>query len=263
MEYLPDDPFLPPDWRWRRARFLYDRRLWCRPNDDKYVEAAKMFLYVEAGCKKPVDHQDLMARYPGIYWAEKIHREENPVRWAIEAFLLSGAHTSQIAEWTKTSVETSFWYEKLFFNVAPYLQNELYIINVVMGEAVQRGVTERDYDILWKMLGYGAGPILLRAYMRPFLGSRVTDPDQTNAAYVNAHFRQILRKSATAALTVPVHNHHEVIFNAFHRIQELEQAKGGASQAEGSIKENIQAAMRTFRDVFIVGDNPTGIPPLG
>jgi len=255
------DPHLPPDWRWQHALSLRDHDS-PDEDDDDYARAALDFQVREKNCKSADDRRNLFERYPAIYSAQELYRRADGMRWSVEAFLLARADFAEIAEFYNTQAEVISWFERLFFNVVPFLDSPAYIVNVVLGEKVHFGMAESDYGLLWKVIGYAGGPDLLRSFINPCQLKRAAAADQANAAYAAAHDCQLRRKALVAALTMPVSGNYKVIFSAYHKAQELQQARGAANHADNSIKQNINAALEAFKECVRVGTNPSNAPLL-
>jgi hypothetical protein len=179
-----------------------------------------------------------------VYWAHEI-KESGLVahRAALEAYLLSREKPERIARQLKTTDEVVLWYEKLFFNVRPYLRNELYIVTTVFREIIHQGLSERDYEFLWKMVGYAMGPIALRHIILPLQSIRVVAEDQLKPAVEAQIDGQISRKMLVAARTLPVAYHPHLLFEAYTRCREIEKELGRTAQGEALIAQNIQAAL--------------------
>lgn len=241
----PSNPSRPADWRWERARYLREKsRLARLSRDDDFVRIARLFQIEKAKATTDYDTERLMDKFHGIYWANDIYsKPNNVVRWIIEALLVSCMPANEIAELCKTDSDVITWYEKLFFNVLPHLRQEAWIINVVMGASVHNGVTEREHDLLWKMIGYGLGPVFLMDFFRPIKTQRVT-VEQIDAAYDAWIRNQMHKRMAVAAQTIPIYGNHEIIFNTWNKIREIDKAEGGSGAAgEATIVQNIHTAM--------------------
>jgi len=254
------DPHLPPDWRWQRALSLRDHGS-PDEDDDEYVRAAQDFLVRANNCETVNDRRHLFESDPGIYLAQELHRRADGMRWSVEAFLLAGTEFKEIAQVHNTGTEMILWFERLFFNVVPYLDSSLYITSVVIGDKVHFGMAESDYGLLWKVLGYAGGPDMLRSFINPCQLKRAADADQVNAAYAAAHDRQLRLKALVAAVTMKVSGNYKAIFDAYFKAQELHQAKG-SNHADTSIYKNISAALEAFKDCARVGTDPSNAPVL-
>jgi hypothetical protein len=261
--YMPnvDDPFHLSDWRWERARWLRENNKRAfRGTEDDYVRAAKEFQTREAACRTINEREALIKRFPSIYYAKEIHRRpEKVVRWMIEAYLLSKAETAYISEATAVSENTITWYEKLFYNVTPYLKSDSYIINVVIGTAIHHGAVERDFDMVWKLLAYAYGPLYLRDWLRVLPDQQVTDLDQVHGATESGFQRMLVRKSLLGAMTIPVYNNQAIIFEALARHKEI--ARQSGQEQESLMVNNVAMALGALP--FCVGKGgPMDLPRL-
>jgi len=256
------DPNVPPNWRWERARSLAEDGYRRHPLDDGYIDVARRYQVEADSCETDEDRQMLRERYPGICDAAQIYFKANAMRWALEAFLLSRAEFALIAGLHRIHKAVVTWYAKLFYDVLPHLESESYILSAAIGDNVHNGLTDRDYPLVWKIVGFYGGPLLLRSYIRPFHSIHIADEDQVDAGYLAALDRQMRKKALAAGLTVPTYGNHQVIFDAYHKGRELADAKGGGNAQEQSCKENIYAAMLAFKDCFLVGSQPCNLPLL-
>jgi len=248
----PHDPFMPPAWRWERARWLREKGKYARrQKDDQWVVQAKTFQTAKDKCVTELDHYELSLKYPGIYYAERIWNEDRKqTRWAIEARLLASQSMEEIAELERTSTEVIFWYEKLFFNVIPYINSFDYIVNVVMGESVHHGLKERDYDLLWKMYGYAGGKHVLDAIIRGFNNPQhCASPDQVRSWLRDDYRFTIERRAAITARTVVVNNFTcDLFMSNWTKLLEIERMAqdGGGVDAEAMIMDNIREMLQTI-----------------
>lgn len=248
----PSNPSRPADWRWERARFLREKsRLARLSRDDDFVRIARLFQIEKAKVVTDHDTERLMDKFHGIYWANDIYsKPTSAVRWIIEAMLVACMPAGEIAELCKTDADVITWYEKLFFNVLPHLRQEAWIINIVMGASVHSGVTEREHDLLWKMIGYGLGPVFLMDFFRPIKTQKVSI-EQIDSAYDSWIRNQMHKRMAVATQTIPIYDNHEIIFNAWNKIREIDKADGLGAAGEITIVQNVQAAMNSLP--FTVG----------
>lgn len=248
----PHDPFLPPAWRWERARWLREKGKYARRSkEDEWLVQAKAYQSAREKCVTELDLYELSLKYPGIYYAERIYNEDRKqTRWAIEARILARQPFEELAEIERTSTEVLLWYEKLFFNVLPYIDSFDYITNVVMGESVHHGLKERDYDLLWKMYGYAGGPYVLDALIRGFNNPQhCTSYDQVRAWLRDDYRFTVERRAAITGRTNTINNFTcDLYMSNWAKLLEIERtAQGGnSSEAEALIMENIREMMRTI-----------------
>jgi hypothetical protein len=128
-----------------------------------------------------------------------------------------------------TTVEA---YSRLFFDVEDRLDQPEYILFIVIGEAIYRGLAGRAYDLMWKLFAYSGGIHVLDAVMR--LSGPATKPlDPTG---VRAYFAQDVKgnmyhRAAIASKTVEVNGFNLLPFlEQFNRMVEIEKAGGEHNQ---------------------------------
>jgi hypothetical protein len=261
----PDNPNRPPDWRWQYARWLGEHKKHARiDRDDKYVCVIRRFMAAQAKCKSEDEYELLAFKFPGLFWAEQIREMKNrDTRWAIEARLLADEPLEDIALKTRTSVDTIKWYELAFFNVLPYLRCKDYIVLNVLGRSIHAGLYERDYDLLWKLLGYTYGPIFLDYILSTADNpQKVISADMNKAAgddYIKAGLR---RKAIYSAATIPVTCNQNNILELYNRQVEIERQSGGSSEAQATMINNIQASITALGTQFKIGADQSVAGPL-
>ena len=154
--------------------------------NDKWLIDAYRFQIALAKCKDEADRYELMDKYPDIYGAYLIYNrgdaeERHPARFAIEARILASQSDYDIARRMGIRPEVIAIYENVFFNVRDKLSNKDYISTVVMGPSIYAGLTDRDYDLLWKLYGYMYGPVALDAFInstsRTFRPEKIEEVD--------------------------------------------------------------------------------------
>jgi hypothetical protein len=248
-----------PTWRWNRARNLVATGTYAKlAQDDIYVRLAKSFWAEYSRLEKIPEHtvfdkEQLFLKYPGIAYAWQLHTNTTGQnqRWLVEAHLLGRATPEQTAEFVGTEPDVVVWYEKLFFNILPYLKHEGYIINVVIGEAIHRGITDRDFDLLWKSIAYSWGYPALQEWVRPFQRNKITNARQLKPALSDAVSRDLDKKTAVALKTLQTYGNHEIILNAWNKAREIEANQGSTPTGEALILSNVSTAISSLQ--FLVG----------
>lgn len=249
---LRDNPRRATNWRWLRAvqidgGGLRANRAVDGPEGFKWIRRALRLKrrYDEAGNRPELTYR-LVQYDRSLFWAHSIWMDDKaPTRWAIEARILAGESDLEIAERLGTSPDVIEAYEAVFFQVREMLHRRDYIVNVVMGEAVARGVSERQYDLLWKMFGYHGGPHVLDAVISKF--TPIAKPDHADG--VGQFFQEfavntVKHKAAIATLTVPINLHTQLaLIESFVKYVEIEKGSENASKAHTTIVENIGAMM--------------------
>lgn len=248
-----DHPYRPVHWRWNRARILneYGKGAPGRYKDDKWIRIAAEFKAQKDDCKDAIDLYRLFDRYPAIAMAYELWDEENiqvsgkanPMRYELEARILARETFSTIADKSGLPIEVVGWYERLFFNVTDRLNNKMYIFHVVLGDGIQRGMTDKDYALLWKLYGYVRGSNML-----DFLITTFSDWSRPTAAQVedyllDDHRSTMRRKAAMASRMLGVNNYSsERLIELHTKIVEIEKAASEGAPSEG-IQQNIQVML--------------------
>jgi hypothetical protein len=65
-------------------------------------------------------------------------------------------------------------FEALFFNVREKLIYRDYILNPVLAQSITQGLTDRQHDLLWKLVAYAFGPYALDAMIGRFVNPQGT-----------------------------------------------------------------------------------------
>ena len=255
LSIAADNPFRPANWRWQRAREICDgvglptTRRRDEPMGYKWINRAVKFLGEFDACRTDRQKQILAERRPAIFWAYWAwEHNAQPQKHSIEAHILARDDDFEIGYRTGMSPDYIEAYEALFFHVRDKLQHRHYILNVVMGAAVHRGLSEREYDLLWKLYGYFLGPYVLDAMESKF-SSPVWcgTPEATGAAVLDDAIGTLKLKAAIAAKTVPVNQHTQLaLMEQFTKFVEVERNTDSAGKAQEQILDHIQAMMTTL-----------------
>lgn len=114
-----------------------------------------------------------------------------------------------------------------------------------LGEAVHRGLSDREYDLLWKLYGYGLGPCVLDALEDKFHNVMwCSTPDGVAAAIQDDAINSLKLKSAIAAKTIPVNQYTQIpLLEQFTKFVEVERSTDSHGKAQEQIMEHIHAMM--------------------
>src|ERR1700733_5058202 len=188
LESMAQNPLRVPDWRWLRAQDIAHGGPPVTVRQDGATSAtlirrAARFYKALQGCDSDERQMKLAWERPDMFWAHYMYDQlHNPMRWSIEARILAGETDREIATRIGCSEEIIQAYEALFFNVRDKLNRTDYILNVVLKDAVLRGLHEREKDLLWKLVAYTGGSHLLDAVINPLVNPRwITNPDDIPA----------------------------------------------------------------------------------
>jgi hypothetical protein len=247
-----DNPRRAPHWRWLRAMQVdaggqKPSKSMDGPAGFEWIRRVVRLKRRHALAANNPDALYTLARLDSpLFWAHSMWSEEKaPTRWAIEAHILAGETDDEIAKKAGCTPETINAYEAVFFNVREKLNNVEYVANVVMGEAVARGVTERQYDLLWKLFGFRGGPHVLDALITKFTSvRRPQKAEEVSQFFQESTINSMRHKAAVAALTVPINTHTQLpIIESYAKYVEIERASENAEKAQAGIVANIGAML--------------------
>jgi hypothetical protein len=255
-----NNPRRAPHWRWLRAVEIDGGGRSARKSidgPDGYVwirRALRVKRRVEQAGNRPDALYAAMLRDEDIFWAHSMWVDDKmPTRWAIEARVLAGESDEEIAQKLGTTPEIVAAYVNVFFDAREKLRNRDYVLNVILADAVNRGLQERHYDLLWKMFGVIGGPhVLDAAISRSVEMSKPNSPDGVAGFFQDFAINSMKQKAAIATMTVPVNTHTQLpLIDSFVKYVEVERTTDNASKAQMSIVENIGAVIDALQ--FKVG----------
>lgn len=217
------------------------------PDGFKWIRRAlRVKRHVEQAAGRPDALYAAMLRDEDMFWAHSLWTEDKmPTRWAIEARVLAHETDEEIAHKLGTELGVVEAYINVFFNVREKLDHFDYVLNVIMADAVNRGLQERHYDLLWKMFGVIGGPHVLDAAIRRCTEiGKPNSPDGVAGFFQDLAINSMKQKAAIATLTVPVTTHTQMpLIDSFVKYVEVERTTDNASKAQTSIVENIGAML--------------------
>lgn len=237
-----------PHWRWARACEIDagghkpTRRL----DGEEGFKWIRRALRTKRRIERAAGRQEMlyaaMIRDPEMFWAHTIWSEDkNQVRWAIEARVLADEPDEVIAEKLGSEPGIINAYINVFFDVRGKLRHMDYVQTVIMGDAVTRGLTERHYDLLWKMMALQGGPHVLDMMINRGPGvSKPNSADEVGLFLQDFAVNTMKYKAALAAVTIPVNTHTQLpLIEAFVKYVEIEKNSDNAMKAQNSIIDNI------------------------
>lgn len=243
-----ESPRRAPHWRWLRAMQIDSGGPRASKNLDGPAgftwirRASRMKRHWEQANNRPNAVYAAMLRDKDMFWAHSIWAEEkNPTRWAIEARVLAGESNAQIAYKLGTTEDVVGAYVNVFFDVREKMQHMDYVLNVILSDAVTRGLQERHYDLLWKMLGYQGGEHVLDAVLSRFVNiAKPGGADGVSGFFQEFAINSMKYKAALATLTVQVNTHTQLpLIDSFVKYVEIEKNSDNAMKAQSSIVDNI------------------------
>lgn len=251
LQIAAHNPFRQVDWKWQRAIGIWEgiaqptTRRRDTPEGYAWISAALRFKREYETARTVMAKEVVAAKYPEIFWAHYIWSENGILKSSIEAHILARETNFEIGFRLGASPPVVEAYEQLFFNVRDKLQHRKYILHCVMGSAVQRGISEREHDLLWKLYAYNLGPHVLDMLEDKFASSAwCGTPEAVGAAIQDDAISTLKTKAAIAAKTVPVNQYTQLpLLDQFTKFIEIERNTDSQGKAQDQILENIQAMM--------------------
>jgi hypothetical protein len=258
LDLLFCNPWRPVDAWWQRAVGFGDNGdTWPSGRKDSWrgnswIRQAHRFRHALAEAGTYQDQLEVIIKYPAIYYAHWIFEQgttnNRSIRWAIEARILARQSNEEIARKNGCSPDAIEAYESLYFNVRDRLNYRDFVLNSVLGQAAVCGIQPSDQGLLWKLVGYLAGPYVLDAmishFPNPLWAYRQED---VPAFFQDAAINILKKKTAIAAMTVPVENHsHMHLIEAFVKYVEIERTTDSMGKAQDQIQENLQGLLESL-----------------
>lgn len=255
LNSFKDSPRRAPHWRWLRAVEIDSggaRAARALDGEEGFLcirRAVKLKRHYDRAGGQPERLYATILRDSDLFWAHSIWLEEKaPTRWAIEARVLAQETDEEIAEKVGTAPGVIAAYVNTFFDVRGKLKNLDYVVNVIMNDAVTRGLQERHYDLLWKMMGFHGGSHVLDATISRFIS--IVKPEAADGVagfFQDSAINLMKYKASLAAITVPVNTHTQLpLIDSFVKYVEVERTTDNATKAQVSIIDNIGAMLNAM-----------------
>ena len=264
LECSRDNPFRPPDWRWRRAVGIVDgtqpraSRRHDGPAGFKWIKRAVAFKQALARASTDLDKRRVALDYQDIFWAHWAwHDPNNATRHQLEAYILAREADWVIGFKCGMTVAQVKAYANVFFDVRDKLDHVAYVINTIIGPSIHRGFFGRDYSELWKLYGYFFGTHALEAVVNKMVSPmRCSSPETVGTAFQDDAISTMKMKAALAAKTVPINAQTQIdLLHIFTKFIEVERTTDSAGRSNDQLLEHIKAALGCLPFV-IGGRNP-------
>lgn len=246
-----DNPFRPPEWRWQRALAIVDgtqpnpTRRYDGPVGFKWIKKAVAFRRAIRAADTDELKRRVANRYPDLFWAHYAWENNNPIKHQLEAYFLAREENWTIGFKCGLAPEQVDAYECVFFNVREKLDHPAYILHSVVGPALHRSFSDRDYSAIWKLYAYFYGPYVLEALTSKMVNPLwCSTPETVTTAFQDDAIGTMKMKAALAAKTVPVSFNTQVdLLHIFTKFIEVERTTDSAGKAQDQMLEHITAMM--------------------
>ena len=266
LEYLAANPFRAVDWRWQRAVEIVDgngipaTRRKDEPIGYKWINKAVRF---NAALRDSIDSDyrmiELSEAEPDIFWAWYMWERLRAMRASVEARILARCTNDEVGIHCGIPPSYIEAFEALFFNVREKMYHRSYILHCVIKPVVSRGLTDREYDLLWKLYGYFLGPHVVNALESQFVdASWCGTPDAVHSALTDDAISTMKLKAALATKTVAVNTHTQLaLMDQFSKFVEIERTTDSSGKAQDQILDHVSALMTTL-PFNVGGRDPRG-----
>jgi len=262
------DPFLRPDWRFERVLRLVSRvptpgRTTKR--DDPHIKDARSFML--RWNRGEEWRENLLDEDPGLYYAHSIFTNlhmDPEVKFMLEARLLADQPMEDIADCLKTLPETISWYEKLFFNVSPFLRHHDWIVKHVLLPSSDRFVEHNDddddaapvpqgtplvvrphLDMTLKFFAYFGGPILCDFMISGFRRGNIVQNADEISSWLDEQWKVTLQRRSAQSVGVFEVNRYNVmeLFATHARIIELQKGMESGEERRSSFTRHVSTML--------------------
>jgi hypothetical protein len=202
LDCQPASPYCPVDWRWRRAEGVRQGLLTTPGRRaDSWIRRAIRFQDEHAD-KGDSSCPRLARLDPAVYGAFHVRSSvESRKRRELEARVLAGQSTCEIAARLDLTADVVEAYERLYFDVRDRLGAASYIMAVVIGHTLHDGFAVGDIDTVLKVYAYGYGPNVLDVLIEELeVGGRTS-----TAGAMNSNLARSVRMAITAR-SIPVND---------------------------------------------------------
>ena len=262
VTFLKDNPRRPSDWRWQHASSMVeDGAHLNRKRDDTWVRKAVHFLRALNNCDTDLQRRTLAESNPEMFWAHDIYQSEGaPTRIELESRLLAKDSYENISNSLCLPEDAVKAYERIFFNIEDRHENSGYIFHQIIGRAMHRGLSEREFEALWKLYAYVYGPHMLESLISQSINpTKPENPESVEEAWREDGKSSLMRKQAIAARTMPVNSFTQTeILSLYAKFTEVEKGLN-LSRPENAIYANIEATLDALP--FAIGRRATADGP--
>jgi hypothetical protein len=255
LQFARSNPWRAPHWRWGRALGIVEGRqpgtTARRDGKDGYKWINRTVAYLEAyiTCQDDFSRMSLAMDEPDLFWAHWAYMEqEHPAKAIIEARVMARDTPTNIGFYSNCAVEIVHAYEALFFDVRENLNRKDYVNSVIFGHKTQEIVRERNYSMIWKLLGYAGGPHVLDAAMSKLTTPNwVNNPEHVPSFFQEAALSTIKKKAALAAMTVDVNTNTQLdLLATFVKFVEIERTTESAGKVQDQVISDLNTILTSL-----------------
>jgi hypothetical protein len=168
VAFAPDNPFRTPSWRWECARFRAENG-WTVPprTEGRWIRRAFRFHQVLLKYHREEAFDRLLKWRPELVFAYELWANtQSMARDIVEACILSGQTTDQIARKLCFHWEGIDAYAELFYDVRHKLRHRGYVNAVLIGPEHSGPLARVTFPTVLKSFAYHMGPCFGRSARR-------------------------------------------------------------------------------------------------
>jgi hypothetical protein len=244
-----------PDWRWREADKIFNSI--SNPSDYKPGRDADPLIaanivpfvwHMKTGSSGYAAAQNMRMRYPDLWWAHNVSKESPIKEYFMQAAIMAGVPTGDIADKLCVYDEQVWWYEKTFFDVRDFLQDDVWVISSVLYPSLQRMGPLHIQDFMWKALAWRSG-----LDWETFL--HLINPVEPLAGEARMHVlgmldRKIIEDTLLAVFSrVPNRFNENFIVDQYLKILEIDK-DADTSSGDRQKDSNLLVLMKTIQNSF-------------
>ncbi len=161
-DFLRENPFRPPDWRWKRAAWLVANKMNAsRKRDDGPTCRAVQFMRNLRRVGDDIGCRRLMGRFPDIVLAVKLSKAGPLTVLEMESRILGRQPSELIAEHLEVPITVAEAYRTFFFDVDDRIDSTSLIMHTIIGAPILGDSAER-----WtKLSAYLHGPTVIEPWL--------------------------------------------------------------------------------------------------
>jgi hypothetical protein len=263
------DPFLRPEWRFERTLEMVDVNPPGRilRHDDDYIKMARSYM-LRWRKATPVMREKIKRENIGLWKAFEIHEKaqtDPEVAFIVQAMTLANFPLEEIADYAMTWPTAIEWYGALFFDAAPKLRHEGWVLKHILLPAADRftpamddddgvGFTGRfitppvvkpHLDMTLKFFSYFGGPILCQFMLAGFKRGVTCHTQDEIGAWLNEQWMVSVQSRSTQAAGVFEINKYNVmeLFATHARIMEVQMTVEDGGERRTLIERHIHAML--------------------
>lgn len=249
----PVHEFGTPDWRWRETEKIYNsisspedyRPL--RGSDPLIAKQLVPFVWsYKTATRNLTESTRTRRRYPDQWWAFHTHTEEKITAYFVQAAILARAPVEEIARHLSVYPEQVWWYEKMFFDVRAFADNETWVVLNIFFPALQRFGPLSVQDFLWKGLAWGREidwPTFLQA-----INPLESPNDEIQRRIVKMIESKMLADTLLAVFKRTPNSYNEnFIVDQYLKTVEIDKVSGSTTAERDN---NLMVFMQTIKDSF-------------